>query len=217
MAQGRQTAYKIWISDLLNGEYHKEAGEWDPNYVLARNKKISRANIIASVIDVFSNEDGGYKNIEIDDGSGKIKVKAWKDDVKIIENIRIGYLVLLIGRVREFDNEIYLTPEIVKTLQNSSWAKLRRLELVKEYGEPLLKQEVKNAENSSESQPVFAEKFTENLRQKILRIVGGEEEMTYDDLINESGLDEEEVKNIVKELIKEGEIYTPRPGFIRAI
>ena len=214
MPQERQIAYKIWISDLLSGKYVKESGEWDPNYLFVKDKKISRVNIIATVVDKLTHEGANYGSIELDDGSGKIRVKAWREDVSLFSDIKLGDLVLLLGRVREFNDEIYLTPEIVKPLKDLVWAKIRKLELLKEVGEPI-KNNVFEKEIINEQKPI--EQPTEGNRQKILRIVSSRDGIGYNDLINESGLDESNVKSIIMELIKEGEVYQPRAGVIKAI
>ncbi|MFH1592901.1 MAG: OB-fold nucleic acid binding domain-containing protein [Candidatus Woesearchaeota archaeon] len=218
MVQARQTAYKVWISDLISGEYRKEQGEWDPNYVLVKDKKISRVNVIATVLDKSSEGDFGYAYIELDDGSGKIRVKAWKDDISLIGDVGLGDLILFIGRVREFSGEIYLTPEIVKKLDNLAWAKLRKIELTNLYGEPSKREDVvENVQNQEKVAVESVGNVTQTVRQKILNIIGSADEITYDEVVSKSGLDSEEVENLVKELIKEGEIYTPRPNYLRGI
>ena len=134
MTQLRKTANKIWISLLLRGEFHKEEGEFGSNYVLIGDKKISRVNVIAIVVDKFINEVHDAGTVEIDDGSGNILIKVWQDDVKIIDNVTIGDLILAVGKLRQFNDEIYIVPELIKTLKDMNWAKIRKLELEKEYG-----------------------------------------------------------------------------------
>ena len=218
MPQERQVAYKVWISDLHNGKYVKEDGEWDPNYLLVRDKKISRVNIIATVVDKLIHDGAQYGTVELDDGSGKISVKAWREDVSIFSKVKLGDLVLFLGRVKEFNNEIYLTPEIVNSLDNLAWAKIRKLELLKIYGEPIVNNSLdKDIANSQQIEKPMEQTASESNRQKILRIVASKDGIGYDELINESGLTETEVKSIVLELVKEGEVYQPRAGVIKAI
>ena len=218
MPQERQVAYKVWISDLHNGKYVKEDGEWDPNYLLVRDKKISRVNIIATVVDKLIHDGAQYGTVELDDGSGKISVKAWREDVSIFSKVKLGDLVLFLGRVKEFNNEIYLTPEIVNSLDNLAWAKIRKLELLKIYGEPTVNTALdKDIANSQQIERPAEQTASESSRQKILRIVASKDGVWYDELINESGLNEIEVKGIILELVKEGEVYQPRAGVIKAI
>ena len=88
-SQIRQTAYKVWISDILNGEFINPGGEWTPSYVQVKQKKVSRANIVANVIMNYKNEDSTYISLTLDDGSDNIALKVWNEDTKILENIKM--------------------------------------------------------------------------------------------------------------------------------
>lgn len=229
MVQARQTAYKVWIGSILEGEFHKVEGEWEPNYVLINDKRVSRVNIIATTISKLISDDGGSGSVEVDDGSGNIRVKAWKEDVNILKKVEVGNLVLLIGRVRSFNNENYVTPEIIRVLPDPSWANIRRIELEKEYGkfERSLKEENSSSlPQQTSDETVGGEKkaieetipvVTESKRQKILNLIGKEEEVNYDNIVSESGIDKEEASKIINDLLKEGEIYQSRPGFLKII
>jgi len=223
MVQSRQTAYKVWIADLVIGEYHKEAGEWVPNFVLIKDKKVSRVNVIASVVDKYVSDGEGHISLDLDDGSGVIKVKVWKDDVSLLNNVNIGELINLVGRVRKFNNETYLTPEVVKKIDNISWAKLRKLELLKLYGEPKRQEATipvvagERAISQVDVGEIPEENLTQSKRQRILDIISKGDEVSYDALVMDSGYSEEEVRGVIKDLIKEGEVYQPKPGVIRAI
>ena len=118
----RQTAVKAWISDIKNGTYIKAEGEWEPNFVeTATGKKISRANIMGVVLG-----DDSDNSFTVEDGSAKITIRSFEP---LTEKPTIGSPVLVIGRPREFSNEIYLLPEIIKTLSDKNWLHYRKAEL----------------------------------------------------------------------------------------
>lgn len=108
----RQVAYKVWIRDLVNCPYY--LGELESSYSLINNKRVSRAHVVATVIQKFESENKEYLTVTIDDGSGDIRLKTWKEDIKLISNLEVGYLILVIGKVKKYNDEIYLVPEIVK-------------------------------------------------------------------------------------------------------
>ena len=140
------------------------------------------------------------------------------------------------GRVRLFNNEIYILPEIVKVLDNPSWGKLRRLELVKLYGEvkqETIKQEMKTEEipkhikteeivigNTLVEEIDFTKPetntITETERQKVLNIIesSGDKGVRVMEVTLKTQLSEEQTQNIIRELVKEGEVYHPKPGYI---
>lgn len=204
--QKRQTAYKIRIKDLFSGKYVKEEGEWAPTYVLLKDKKISRVNIIANVIDKYENEEKTYGTIDLDDGTGVIKGKIWKEDLKLIEDINIGDLVLVIAKIKEMNDDRHLMLEVIKVLKNSSWAEIRKLELNKLWGVEVIK-----VGNEIVDQP------TVNSRQKVFSLIEKFEEINEEELINKLDLNKEEISKIVNELIKEGEIYRPTPGCLKVV
>lgn len=208
----RQTAYKVFIGDLLSGEYVKELGEWDPNYLLIKDKKVSRINIVASVISKFETPEQ-YVSLDVDDGSGVISLKTWKEDVKLFDGVKIGDLVLVVGRVRQYNDQIYVTPEIVKVLQDFGWSKLRKLELERIWGK---REEVKVGQEKKPELVVTEEAVTETSRQKVLNIIE-KEEVDLKRVVELSNLNSDEVKVIVQNLLKEGEIFEPRPGVLKII
>ena len=128
--QDRQIAYKVRIGDLINGEYIEQEG-WKPNYVVVGDRKISRVNIIAGVIDKQIGEN--LSTLTVDDGSGNIQIRAFKEDSFKLQNIEIGDIVIIIGRPRRNFNQYFVSYEIVKKL-DPAWAKVRLKELEKAFG-----------------------------------------------------------------------------------
>ncbi len=220
--QPRLVAYKVWISDLINGNYVKETGEWDPNYILVKDKKISRVNIIASVVMKYQNEANTYVSIVLDDSSETIRLKTWKQDINLLNNINIGDIVLIVGRSKSYNNEIYIVPEIVKKV-NQDWLLLRKLELTKEYGKPV---KIEKIIQDSDEKPIAKSgeelieepiEITSN-RQKVLELISKNDEgIAINEIIKNSFLDSKESENLVNQLLREGEIFESRPGIIRLI
>ncbi len=127
------TAHKVWIYDLLAGSCVSQEG-MSPDHVDVEGRKVARANIIASVIEKFINDDRTYGTLTLDDGSAQIRAKVFRDSVGLIDNIEVGSTIVLVGNVRSFNNEIYVVPDLLKVV-NEKKALVRRLELVKEFGE----------------------------------------------------------------------------------
>jgi hypothetical protein len=115
----RQIAFRLKIKDLVQGRYVKTDGEWEPNYVLVGDKKLSRVNLIGIVV---SNEQG---SAVIEDGSGMIEVRAFEGNP--VEGLAAGDVVLVIGRPREFANAIFIVPEIIRKTA-PGWLEHRNLE-----------------------------------------------------------------------------------------
>lgn len=228
-SQIRQTAYKAWIADLINGEFINPEGEWVPSYVKVKDLQISRVNIIANVIMKYQNEDSTYITLTLDDGSENIALKAWNEDTKLFEGIEIGNMILTIARVREYNGKVYLVPEIVRKLSKPEWMILRKKELIKEFGEKAESSLAIPPTQESPSTPVIEEEqiieesaidSSSGERQKILSIIEKEDSGEGAELIkiiSEAGMEERAANNLIQDLLKEGEIFEIKPGRIKLI
>ncbi len=207
----RQPACKIWISDLYQGEFVKSDEEFKPNYIILKDKKISRVNLIATVIRKYQKEDGTYNSLIIEDGSAQIRVKCWGEDCKLLKDILPSDIILLIGKIKEDkinENGIYLSPEIIKKVE-PNYEVLRKLELIKEIGKPSIiskKEDTQYKEEETEAIEEIKISST-NLRQKLLNIIEKKENITFEEILKEAGDSEKEVSNELNELLKGGEIF----------
>jgi RPA family protein len=161
--QPRQTAYIVNIKDILSSNFVKEEG-WNPNYVLIGGKQVSRINLIGAVISISDSEN--IQTITIDDGTGKINVKNFDKKIDVL----IGNVVLIIGRIRQYGNETYITPEIVKNNTNTKWNlvwKKLALKKVKDEDKIIIKEEVLVDEEQIEEVKEGNQNYRDKIIQKI--------------------------------------------------
>ncbi len=235
--QPRQVAHKVWVSQLTNGSFTHTQGEFVPNYIDVNGKQISRVNIIATVTDIYVNEDSSYASVTVDDNSGVIRIKSFKEDTQILAPLKGGDNVMIVGRVRDYQGEIYLSPEIVKKQDNLNWEVARKFELLKLYGKPSdqqkqtpVQQDVNLNQNNNQQpginqQQLEQQKTTpknpiiEEKRQKIISIISTNDESGCDllKIKTETNIEEFEAENIIKALLLEGEIYENKPGYYKVI
>jgi hypothetical protein len=128
----RQTAYKIRIGDLLNGNIVFDGERFSSLEV--KSKRISRINIVCNVIDKYSNPEKSFNSLTVDDGTGQIRLKAFSDSAVLLEGLDVGDIIRVIGWIRHYNDELYVAPEIAIRV-DPKWAYVRKLELIKEYGE----------------------------------------------------------------------------------
>tara|TARA_Y100000310_G_scaffold345251_1_gene463130 strand:- start:5285 stop:5926 length:642 start_codon:yes stop_codon:yes gene_type:complete len=204
----RQTAFKVWIRDLKHTKGEMEDGGLV--YLPIGGHNVVRVNIVGSVIG--KNVTDNFGSLVIDDGSDNIQARVWGDDLWLVNEMEVGDLVLIVARLGEFNQEPYLRPEVVRKI-DMDWALLRRLELIKEYGKPDAVEEKKDivVEKVEEVEPSLA------VREKVLAFVEEGDEISMEALVEKVGLEEAKVKKAVDELLKEGEMFMPRPGFLRCV
>jgi hypothetical protein len=224
----RQTAIRIWLSNLNNGSFVKGSTnneQFIPSYVDCNNKKVSRVNIIATVIETFKSDDGNYYSYTLDDSTATIRLKAFNEDVKNLINIERGNVVSVIGRVREYQDELYISPEIVKTLESFNQELIRKAELLKSIGKPEKLKEQSNVQliqvNKEETakQDSSHKKSNENMRQEVVNMLNDHVDSGLEviQISQKIGENEKETEKIIKELMLEGEIYENKPGCYKAI
>ncbi|MBD3313363.1 hypothetical protein GF345_02890 [Candidatus Woesearchaeota archaeon] len=126
-SQVRQTAIKARISHLINGRYVVQEG-WEPNYILHNDSRISRANIIGVAVSKNQSEFSNNTSIILDDGSGRINVRSFEENSSL-NSVSVGDVLLIVGRPRQYGDEIYLVPEIARKIEDQRWVDVRKKEL----------------------------------------------------------------------------------------
>ena len=233
----RLSAKKIRISEMVSGKFFVGSKEgMKPSYVITQlGEKISRVNLIATIVDKFVSEDGNYASITVDDGSGILRSKQFTD-VRMIRDVELGDMVLVIGKLKEYQGEVYVNAEIIRKVEPNVEIK-HKLEVLK------ILIEQKNVANelrklsksmSEEELKVYAQTYgldeesvqmiinstNTDYKPKILELLqtldtgNGVEASKIFEIVN---LPENIVENALSELLDDGYIYEPSPGMFKKI
>ena len=99
-------------------------------------RHLSRVNVIGAVVSLDEQQ------VVIDDGSAKIVLRTF-DDSASFGDVDIGSVVLVIGKVREYNDEKYIIPEIIRQIDDPAWVKVRQkeLEIIEKQPKVMLKQQ----------------------------------------------------------------------------
>jgi len=189
----RQTGIKVTLGEIVNGQYIQEE-EQAQNYLLTSDqRKIYRVNVVGII--VHTQKQGNITNLWLEDGTGKVVVRFFEEN-KILSSLNPGDILMVIGRLRLYNQEKYLTSEIVKKV-DSSWLKLRKIELREKFA--LLPESKKD---KSEEIPLFASipevKPLKIIPEEIIAPVSKTPSLTQ-----ESGEIEEEIEEEIVEEEKE--------------
>ncbi|OGI15926.1 hypothetical protein A3K63_01045 [Candidatus Micrarchaeota archaeon RBG_16_49_10] len=241
----RQTMVKCEISDLKTGEFVKKEG-FEPSYILTGyGKRISRAKIIGTVTNKFMSEDGNYSNMTIEDETSAIRAKAFGESVNIFEEVEIGDIAMLVGKVKEYNGEIYVSPEVVKRT-SINFENLHRLEALKgriaqKGSYDMVKSELNKFSDVEELKKYLTKKQKVDLPEVegvIESLTKGEQIKEKDHkpfllelidkldkgkgtqikkLAEEAKLKQSVFEEAMNELITEGLCYEPKPGFVKRV
>jgi len=130
----RHPAKKVRIFDIVNGKYFPGSREeMRSGYVITPfGDKVSRVNLIGTVTNSFVNDDQTYSTLTLDDGSESIQIRAFKEDAEKLIKYERGDLILTIGKVREYNGEVYIGVESVRKVEDANLESLRKLEILNE-------------------------------------------------------------------------------------
>jgi RPA family protein len=239
----RLNAKKVRIADVVNGKFFPGSKEeMKAGYVITRfGQKVSRVNLIGSVVDKFMSEDGNFCSVTIDDGTESIRVKAFKEDVEILKNAEPGKIILVTGKLKSYNNEVYVNAEIAREVEQN-YESLRRLEILKELVvQKKIVSEIRNLiEQASEEEAAEYAKnkfgideeslkvIKENLnitkevdyKPKILELISSLDQgngVEIGKILELSNLPESVIEGGINELLGSGMLYEPRAGILKKV
>ncbi len=198
----RHIAYKFRIGDILIGKPVMDGERF--SFLELGNKKIVRVNIIGNIVDKYENQgERKYSFFTLDDGSGQIVLKCFGDDAEKFSQVSQGQTVLVIGVLRNFNNETYISPEVIRE-QDTKYLLVRKMEIEK----------VK----SQSVEPIAREQIIA-VKDKILEAIQNSEDeggIEIDNLImNLRDISPIIINQEIQKLLEEGIIFEPRPGKVR--
>lgn len=120
----RMTAVRASVSDIVNGTFLDDDGA---RVVSPYGVELRRVALVGYIVDRQTGQ-GNYASITIDDGTETIKAKSWGTEASSLDEVNTSTLVLLIGKVREYEGEVYIVPEIVSELKDPNFMTLHLLD-----------------------------------------------------------------------------------------
>lgn len=198
----RRTAFKLRIGDVLSGKPVIEGQRF--SFLELGSRNIVRVNIVGNIVDKYESEgESHYMVLTLDDGSGQIKIKTFGEDTSKFSNFVQGQTIVVIGTLRFWNNELYLSPEIIREL-DPKYLLVRKLETEKEKS--------KSSESLGRDQMIA-------VKDRILGAIKNAEDeggIEKDRLImNLKDISPAIILQEVQKMLEEGIVFEPRPGKIR--
>ena len=199
--QKRQVAHKASISTIINGIFVKD--NLSSGFLKLNDASVSRVNIIATIIQ--KNEAQNFASAIADDGTGRILLRSF-ENYDIFSKADIGDIVLVVGKIREYNNEKYVMPEIIKKLDNIGWMNLRKLEL----------KSVNNITEDKKEGGVVEQDLTlsEDVYALVKKLDLGDG-ADIDDVIKNSK--NKDAENTINRLLENGDIFEIKPGKLKVL
>ena len=231
------SAIKIKVGNITKGDYNEETRV----LTLPNQKKVSKVRIMGDVVSkqIYERVEKITENdkpkkawgyVTVDDCTGLIRVKAWEEDLEIINDIEIGMLVEVLGRFQFYNNELAILPDYVKHIEDPNKELLREIELIYEE----LKFEKKTKHRDSINKEVTPEENLESTNEKtkeditIVRQIlnclveldtsPDKKGVKYQKIVEYcKGSNEKQIKKTLTILLERGEIYTQRKEYFARV
>ncbi len=130
MEMQREIAFKLPLSELIGGEYIKGEKEFEPNYLITKsNFRASRVNVWGNVVRRFTSEND-LSSITLDDFSGCMDVNVFKENLSLFDNIDVGDVVAVIGKVKKGNKGLFILAESARKISPDEEL-MKRLENIK--------------------------------------------------------------------------------------
>jgi len=240
MEKKRLTACKTRIDAISKGKFVAQEG-FNPSFVQSQSGlRLSRVRILATAVDKFVSENGKFASLTLDDGSDTIRAKVF-NALSLFEKIEKGDIVDVVARIKQYQDEVYLLPEIVNKVGDPNMEILRKLEIQEQEAEALRKRQLvlqyksqvadiselikfmkerfgieqEEVESYLQETPQQRESKSEIL--KLIATLDSGEGCDYQELIQASGIPESALEAAVSELLEDGSIFEPRPGKIKRL
>ena len=199
----RQVARKVAIRWLTSGEWVKREGK-EPSFVrTAVGEDVARCRVLATVVQTYVSEDGQFASVTLDDGTDTIRAKAFKE-IQLLKALAVGDRVDVVGKLREYNGEVYILPEAIAKIADPNAELLRRLELLQ-----------KGPAAPAGAAEALGGPAVDAARAKVLEALA-KGALSYAELIAAVG-DEAIAEKAITALLEEGVCYEPTPGKIRKI
>lgn len=203
----RHVAFKLRVGDILVGKPATNGERF--SFLELGDRKIVRVNIIGNIVDKYeSSGESKYISLTVDDGSGQIRIKAFGEESERLRSLTQGQTVVVIGVLRHWNDELYVSPEIVREM-NPKYLVIRKLETEKDTVSGL----------SSSSGDVSGRQQTIAVKDRILDLIKAAESnggVETESLLRELQEFSPTILNKeIQKLLEEGVVFEPRPGKIR--
>lgn len=172
---------------------------------------------------IVQKKQENYLSFLVDDGTGTMRVRVFNDLERF--PVEVGDTVEVVGRVREYNGRLYVTPDFVRKIDPNTEL-LRRAEAVKVRrliaGGKLSLEPPKPSEQPGGA-PVENPQSGQETKQtsidadgKVLETLG-DAELTMVELEKKTGLSESELNSCLEGLLENGEVFEPKPGRFKRI
>ena len=203
-----EVAVKVMIGTIMTAPFVREQ-ETRRAYIQLNNEQIERVNVIGIVV---NKEEDTIRSVIIDDGTGTMRVTIYNE--YMFQKLEINQSVIVIGKIRQYGGDLYISAEIVRTI-DKRWQEVRRKELSKIERQTVKTDSTMDQEattsQTAESPPATPEEQMYALIKRIDKGQGAELSAVLAEYNQPDG------EGVLQQLKEKGDIFEPQPGRLKVL
>lgn len=242
LATERQNAKSVRARDISSARFYQGDREtMRPNFVVTGfGESVARAKVVGTIVEKFLSEDGRFASITIDDGTDAIRARVFSTDSRLIEDVDVGNLVVVVGKMKNYNDENYIAPDFVRRLEDPNQELLFRLEVldnlfekkkvaddVRSMRDQMSEDELR--EYAAEKYGLESDALQAILQSEVTKIdhkplildvikkLDQGEGVEIGKILESSRLDESMAEGAINDLLSSGEIYEPTAGRLKRV
>ncbi len=232
----RPPGREMSINDIVQSTFIAGDAQTPSSLMAISGEKIQIVNVMGVIFHL--DKQGTVTNLLLDDGTENIIVRIFEERNN---KFLVGDIVCVIGKVRLFNQEKYISPEIIKK-KDAQWMRVRKIKLAKtKPAAPLIIKDVvinfngdqitkvqPDIENTSvlpileenilDGEPIFLEEREQLPMQKVTKLIkdldrgGG---ALIEEILEKSALTDTE--KIIQHMLEAGDIFQNAPGKVKML
>lgn len=115
----RMPAKRMYLSEIDEGFYIKNEGDFEPNYLLSPfGEKVYRAKFVGTIVaGPYFSDDNSYARILIDDSTAILWASAFRERAALLKGVDKGNIVQIIAKPHEWQDTKQLTIETIAIVE----------------------------------------------------------------------------------------------------
>ena len=227
----RLPAIRCWIKNLLEGQFMDEKNMLNTIFGSVKRVRIlgtvvkKKLKVINQISDnttpQVNNEISNTRiEFELDDGTGLIRANIWRANSKSYKELNKGDLVDIVGLINYKYDNLSISTEIIKKIENPNKLLLRNAEIIKKikFGNINVFQETEH-EKSKIDLLLFkqATNRIDQFKEKIFSIIDHFSQsgngIGFTDLLNQIKISDDKLRRYIRDLEMESKIYQSEENF----
>ena len=127
----RAPSVRMRLDEIHKGTFVTAEEDFELNYLITTDaRKIFRVKVVATIVsEPYISDDSAYGRVTLDDGFDTISGAVFREQTGLLEDVELGQIVQVIGKIREWQGEKQLTLEAISPVE-SNFMLLHRIEII---------------------------------------------------------------------------------------